>query len=402
MGRNMQRGLLRRGKNRKELEKSRKAASTKKAQRLENIGIMASKDVDESARVYEEQFEKGLNKPIKGREDRYVSNKNKAIMDFIAQSKNAPPASTTTTNNASTTKKRRLNIDNGNGPIVEKSAKQRKVEKNTSAVFASNVEVVTSTDGSTVTNRSTTATANSVNNGSSDDGTVRRQNAGKSMNVFTNTRGALVTAIKTGNLDLVPESLKGLSTLPNETTKAKLKKKVYFKMKKEKEALKKLKKKLAQETALDKSKVKKHKMKNAKFEDLDEFLDEKEYGKNERKRNETLLSLGKDEVADEVGYDSEDLMEEKRDEVAFGEVAQEPPRLSKLRGNLEKKIKEKKEEDIALEKQREAERQRVVENYNRNKLIRQQQKESGVAPTEQKQMLEKLKMLATLRGMENE
>ncbi|KAF0983060.1 hypothetical protein FDP41_011038 [Naegleria fowleri] len=222
-----------------------------------------------------------------------------------------------------------------------------------------------------------------------------------SVNLNRPTRGALVTAIKTGNLELVPDTLKGLAK-DHEFTKAKLKKKVYWKMKKEKEMLKKLKKNLNKELALEKSKVKKHKMKNAKFEDLDEFLDEKEYIKNERKKREALMTLEKDEVADEVTYDSDDLLEQKRDEVAFGEVAQEPPRLTKLRSNLEKKIEKKKQEDIEMERRREAERKRVVENYNRNRLLRQQQKEAGIAPSDQNLMLEKLKNLAALRSMKLE
>ncbi|KAG2378796.1 hypothetical protein C9374_007944 [Naegleria lovaniensis] len=386
MVKHQQRSLMRRGRQRKEHEKQRKGASSRKAQQLENIGMMAAKGVDESARVYEMQFEQGHNKPVKGKEEKHVSSKNKAVIAFMNQQKNAQKSSAMNGDDAKHTStqqhRRRLNIDTDATTKQQRSSEQPQQHSSSSM------------------NDSVNSSSNMKSSPSSTEEGASRENVG-SVHLSRPTRGALVTAIKTGNLDLVPDTLKGLSK-DHEFTKAKLKKKVYWKMKKEKEMLKKLKKNLNKELALEKSKVKKHKMKNAKFEDLDEFLDEKEYLKNERKKREALMTLEKDEVADEVTYDSDDMLEQKRDEVAFGEVAQEPPRLSKLRSNLEKKIEKKKQEDVEMEKMREAERKRVMENYNRNRLLRQQQKEAGTAPTEQSLMLDKLKSLAALRSMKLE
>jgi len=380
MVKHVQRGLLRRGKFRKDHDRARKGASAKKAQRLESIGMMATKGVDETARTYEEQFEKNFNKPIKKKDDKYISSKNKAIMEFMQQ-KNNP--------NVNTPKVPRFNMDHGGEQQPQTKSKKSKTTSTTPS-SSTKTNNANSEQATTPVETTPASTPSTTSTPTSNNGTVISR---AQMNAF-NTRGALVTAIKEGNTALIPDVLKNL---PTDVTKSKLKRKVYFKMKKEKENLKKMKKALNRETALVKSQVKKHKMKNAKFDDIDEFLDEKEFKKNDRKKAEALMTLQKDELAEDVDYDSDDLMEEKRDEVQFGEVAEEPPRLSRLRNNLELKIEEKKRED----KEREAERQKVIENYNRNKLLRQQQKDTKKEPISEKQaMLEKLRGLAVRRSME--
>jgi hypothetical protein len=161
-----------------------------------------------------------------------------------------------------------------------------------------------------------------------------------------------------------------MSELPRKKQKSKL----YFKMKRDKAQMKKLKTQLTIATAAEASKRKRR-------------VDE-----SEEKGEIKILDEENDDVLEEedildIYNNGEDSDQDEYDDVAYGEQAQEPPKkLAKLSAKLEKRIENEKikrggqtSQERAQERQNEMLRQKVIENYKRNRKERSERRERGEA-----------------------
>lgn len=192
----------------------------------------------------------------------------------------------------------------------------------------------------------------------------------KKMDATTNKTKEL-TELETQHTPQVVAAIKKTHEELSQLTRKKQKSKLFFKMKRDKAKLKKLKTQLVVVTALDKGKKKRKSDESKEGSDEIKVLDDEA---------EDIL-----EEEDILDVDQDDEEQDQYDEVAFGEQVQEPPKkLAKLSAKLEKRIETEKikrktatKQEQLQERQKEILRQKVIENYKRNRLERMTRRSKG-------------------------
>lgn len=198
-----------------------------------------------------------------------------------------------------------------------------------------------------------------------------------------------LTTLETKHTPQVIAAIKQTHDEMSKLTRKKQKSKLYFKMKRDKADMKKLNTQLTVITASDKSK-RKRREENEDAKDTIKVLDDENDGILEE---EDILDI--DAIRNNDFDDEEDV--DGYDEVGYGEQAQEPPKnLAKLSSKLEKRIENMKSkrsnqttQEKLQERQNEILRQKVIENYKKNRQERKARKERGEREDENMSALRK-------------